>query len=85
MKPDPHHHDPHCLALFEKLSQYLDDELDRSASREIERHMGDCQACRNCLETLRRTTQLCRQVAEHEVPENFSRRLHRALQSLSHP
>jgi anti-sigma factor RsiW len=85
MKPDRHHHDPHCLALFEKLSQYLDDELDRAACREIERHMHDCQACRNCLETLRRTTQICRQFDEREVPEAFSRHLRRALQSLSQP
>jgi len=85
MTPDHHHHDPRCLALFEKLSPYIDDELERSACREIERHMDSCQACRNCLETLRRTTQICRQVVGQEVPEAFSRRLRRALSSLSHP
>jgi RNA polymerase subunit RPABC4/transcription elongation factor Spt4 len=47
--------------------------------------MHDCQACRNCLETLRRTTQICRHFGDREVPETFSKHLRRALQSLSQP
>ena len=35
-----------CKKDFEKLSEYLDGELDDDACREIERHFRDCPECR---------------------------------------
>ncbi|MCU0559611.1 MAG: zf-HC2 domain-containing protein [Desulfobacterales bacterium] len=70
---------PHCLELFEKLSEYIDDELAPAERREIEAHVAGCVACLACLQTLRRTVALCRTGADHPVPEEFSRRLRSAL------
>ncbi len=72
-------HDPShtaCLELFEKLSEYLDDELDEQICRQIEAHASTCVACRACLETLRQTVALCRAMrrTEASVPGAFSDR-----------
>ena len=75
---DPATH-PHCLELFEKLSEYIDDELAPAERRAIEAHVAGCVACLACLRTLRRTVALCRTGSNHPVPEEFSRRLHSAL------
>ena len=38
-------HTPHpdCLALFEKLSEFIDKELDEPTYREIDRHAQTCE------------------------------------------
>lgn len=73
---------PHCLELFEKLSEYIDDELAPAERRAIEEHVAGCVACLACLQTLRQTVALCRTGTDHTVPEEFSRRLHSALSAL---
>ena len=40
MESEDHDH-KHCLEMFEKLSEYLDDELDEITGREIEQHVKD--------------------------------------------
>lgn len=76
-------HTPHpdCLALFEKLSEFIDKELDEPTYREIDRHAQTCEKCRTCLETLRRTAELCGSLNEFSVPETFSARLLAYLKS----
>jgi anti-sigma factor RsiW len=69
----------HCLELFGKLSEYIDDELAPDERRAVEAHVAGCVACLACLQTLRRTVALCRTGADHPVPAEFSRRLHKAL------
>jgi RNA polymerase sigma-70 factor (ECF subfamily) len=61
-------HDPsHCLEMFEKLSEYIDGELDSVTCEEIERHAETCIPCKICLMTLKKTVTLCKG-AEAEVP-----------------
>ncbi|MEW6674149.1 MAG: zf-HC2 domain-containing protein [Thermodesulfobacteriota bacterium] len=72
-----------CLAMFEKLSEYIDNELDELTCRDIERHARECIRCHTCLETLKRTIDLCRKSGDRSVPETFSLRLKEVIQSLS--
>ena len=65
----------HCLELFEKLSEYIDGELDHATCSEIKRHAEDCVACFSCLETLKRTVALCKNVEDKPVPLNLSEKL----------
>lgn len=74
-----HHEHKHCLELFDKLSQYLDHELDETTCRDIEAHLKECMPCYICMETLRRTVDLCRKTQNKPVPGDFSRRLHAAI------
>ncbi len=77
-EPEPRH----CRELAARISAYLDGELDASGRREVEEHLGACRKCACCLETLRRTIDLCRRAAPQLAPEEFSRRLVRLLERL---
>jgi anti-sigma factor RsiW len=72
----PHRHDPEkCRFMFEKLSEYIDNELDALTCRDIERHAQDCIACQVCLGTLKKTIELCKKMETEPVPEIFSEKL----------
>lgn len=78
------HHPHHCLAQFEKLSEYLDRELDELTCQDIERHAKECIACRVCLETLKQTVNLCHSINQDEkpVPTDFAKRLKETVKAL---
>jgi anti-sigma factor RsiW len=75
----------HCLELFEKLSEYIDQELESETRRHVEAHVAECLACSECLQTLKQTIALCRQAGERSVPAAFSRKLHAVLQTTTKP
>jgi len=82
MTSDPHDHS-HCLSMFEKLSEYIDNELDVMTCRDIERHVEACVPCKICLETLKRTVKLCKKVDSIPIPESVSVKLRELIQSMS--
>jgi anti-sigma factor RsiW len=81
MNKDTHDH-KHCLELFEKLSEYLDNELDDVTCKEIENHIKECVPCFVCLQTLKRTVDLCKKTADRPVPPDFSKKLRKAIQNM---
>lgn len=70
-----------CMVLMEKISEYLDGELDPDACREIEEHLRECQACRHCFESLKKTTELCKKFPREKVPDPVRRRLRESLRA----
>jgi len=64
---------PECVALFAKLSEYLDGELDPTACAGAEDHMADCDRCREFLESLRRAVAHVASMEAPELPENLKR------------
>ena len=82
MTSDQHDHS-HCLSMFEKLSEYIDNELDVLTCRDIERHVEACVPCKICLETLKRTVKLCKKVDSIPVPDSVSLKLRELIQSMS--
>jgi len=86
MKPtEAHHRHETCLALFAKLSEYIDRELDAPTCQEIEAHINACQPCLVCLNTLKQTVALCRKLEHRQVPETFTARLKTAIADLMNP
>jgi len=81
MTGDDHDHE-HCLAMFEKLSEYIDGELDNATCAEIEKHAKNCVACFSCMETLKRTVALCKKVEDQPIPREFSKKLKEIIQNL---
>jgi len=75
----------HCIELFEKLSEYIDQELEPETRRHIEAHVAECLACFACLQTLKQTVALCRQAGNLPVPAAFSSKLHAMLQTTPKP
>jgi anti-sigma factor RsiW len=70
------------MALFERLSEYIDRELDAPACKEIEAHIKACKPCQVCLDTLKQTVNLCRNLETHQVPETLSHKLKAAINGL---
>jgi len=65
----------HCLQRFDKLSEYIDGEMDEDERRGIEAHIAQCAACFECLQSLKRTIALCKQAGRQTVPAVFSEKL----------
>ncbi len=64
-----------CISIFKKLSEYIDGELDENAYEEMRIHIKECVKCEICLETLRRTVEICRNMKMKGVPERLRERL----------
>lgn len=79
-------HDHHnCRELFEKLSEYLDNELDTASCDTIEAHLENCPPCQACLATLKQTVALCRELKSSAMPEAASNRLRAVIQRMMAP
>jgi RNA polymerase sigma-70 factor (ECF subfamily) len=78
MNMSDHQHHEKCKKLFSQLSEYLDRELDEQTCSEIDAHLDGCLPCRACMETLKKTVNICQNLDEEDVPPDFSERL-RAL------
>ena len=68
-----------CKKYFERISEYLDGELEDEISNEIETHLKDCPECRECLESLKKTIQLCKEGGDDEIPSDIRERLRSTL------
>ena len=79
-KPYPHQE---CLRLFEKLSEFIDDELDAVTCQDIEQHLKDCRACTACMQTLKKTVELSKCTGSDPVPETFSENLKNLIRKMS--
>jgi anti-sigma factor RsiW len=64
------HGGPECRALFEKLSEYLDGELDPAVCAGMEEHLADCARCQAFLESLRRAVAHVGAAPPPELPED---------------
>ena len=67
------HRGPECVALFAKLSEYLDGELEPGACAEVDGHLADCERCQAFLESLRRAVAHVASTDAPELPENLKR------------
>ena len=81
MSNDDHEH-KHCLEMFGKLSEFIDGELDHAMCEKIQQHAENCVACFSCLETLKRTVALCKNVAEKPIPPELSQKLKEIIQNI---
>ncbi len=65
----PHTHDgSNCRELLERLSLYIDGELDARQRRAIVAHLRRCPCCEEFAESLRRTVQLCHEAGQSRLP-----------------
>lgn len=81
--PHEDHSHADCLAMFEKLSAYIDNELDPVTCKDIETHAESCTACQACLETLKQTVALCKEIPDPHPREAFSRRLNQLIEEMA--
>ena len=70
-----HHIHEDCLKLFEKLSEYIDDELAPATYNKIKKHVGECLRCKVCVESLKKSVELCRHLEKEPIPDSLSKKL----------
>jgi len=65
------HGGPECVALFAKLSEYMDGELDPAVCAEVDGHMVDCAPCKEFLESLRRAVAHVASTQVSDLPDDL--------------
>jgi len=69
-----------CREILERLSDYIDEELDPSICDEIEKHMDGCNPCVAFLNTLKKTVRLYNTAGkEVTIPDDVRNDLHSFL------
>lgn len=69
-----------CREILERLSEYIDEDLDPGICDEIERHMDGCSPCIAFMNTLKKTVKLYNTAGrEVEIPPDVSNDLHSFL------
>ena len=71
-----------CRAIFARLSEFLDEELDPTLCERIRNHVETCATCHGSLESLRRTVALTRRLQPRELPEPLRRELREHYEKL---
>lgn len=74
-----------CISVFKKLSEYIDGELDEKTYEEMRVHIKECVKCEVCLEMLRRTVDLCRNMKMLRVPDRLREQLKLMVHGPSNP
>lgn len=77
------HDHQQCRELFEKLSEYIDNELDQADCDTIEKHLRQCPPCQACLATLQQTVAMCRELKSSAIPEDVSNRLRAMIEQMT--
>jgi mycothiol system anti-sigma-R factor len=75
-----------CREVMERLSPFLDDELDPVTSREVSRHLASCASCTAALERQRKLSASLRGELEyHRAPDLLRARVMRDLRAGARP
>ena len=71
-----------CREVMDRLSPFLDDELDPVASREVSSHLASCPSCADAFERQRRLSESLRRDLEyHRAPDLLRARVMRDLRA----
>ena len=64
-----------CRQVVDKISEYLDGELDPELVHELERHLEHCEDCRVVVDTTRKTVEIFYQTEPAPLPVDVRERL----------
>lgn len=68
-----------CKKHFERISEFLDGELEEPLCEEIQKHLETCPECRRCVESLKRTVDVLKRTPREAIPEDTKERLRESL------
>ena len=71
-----------CKKYFDRISEYLDGELDASICEKIDQHLKDCPECQICFASLKKTVDLCKKMPLETIPKEVHDRLRKHLRHL---
>jgi anti-sigma factor RsiW len=64
-----------CRQVVDKISEYLDGDLDPELVRELERHLEHCEDCRVVVDTTHKTVEVFCHTDPAPLPDDVSERL----------
>lgn len=64
-----------CRDCIKKISEFMDGETDERTCEKIRDHLKSSRKCRNCLESLEKTVDVCRKSTHEGVPPDARARL----------
>jgi predicted anti-sigma-YlaC factor YlaD len=73
-----------CKAVWEHISDYLDQQLTPEVREEIEKHLENCEVCSAILDSTRNVLILTADDRTYELPVGYSKRLHDRLEQALH-
>ncbi|KAB2912760.1 MAG: anti-sigma factor [Hyphomicrobiaceae bacterium] len=69
-----------CEEVLRSLISYLDGELDKAATADIDHHLKHCRTCYSRAEFERHLTELSRKIGPSKAPAELRRRLARLVE-----
>jgi putative zinc finger protein len=69
-----------CKHVWERISEYLDQQLDPKLLMDIEKHLESCEVCSAILDSTRNILVLTADNRTYELPVGYSERLHARLE-----
>ena len=64
-----------CRKMVDLLVDYLDGDLSHNTSKDLEKHLNDCENCLAFLNTYRRTISLSQSLEWGHIPDELQKRL----------
>ncbi|HEX9743772.1 MAG TPA: zf-HC2 domain-containing protein [Nitrospiraceae bacterium] len=71
----------HCRKILRTISEYLDNDLPKSACAVIRKHLGACAKCERVVRSLKRTINLCRKADVARLTASDKTRLRKEILS----
>ncbi len=71
-----------CVEVWREISHYLDDEISPEMRERMEAHFKACAHCTAVLDGTRNVVVLVGDGRVFQMPDGFSKRLHKKLQNL---
>jgi anti-sigma factor (TIGR02949 family) len=68
-----------CRQVVDKISEYIDGELDPELVRELERHLEHCEDCRVVVDTTRKTVEVFCHTEPAPLPNDVRERLNQTF------
>jgi predicted anti-sigma-YlaC factor YlaD len=66
--------------MVKQICDYMGEELDSPACKEVQQHLESCPTCKVYFDTVKKTVTLCRQCEEEEaMPDEVKTRLFKVL------
>jgi anti-sigma factor RsiW len=71
-----------CKHVWEHISGYLDQQLDPTLLKAVQRHLETCEVCSAILDSTRNILLLTADDRTYELPVGYSERLHAKLEAV---
>ena len=73
-----------CKELFEKMSEYLDGEMNLAMMKEAEKHLSHCTGCKETVQAFKKCISFLQRTKAKTLPEKEKKHLKKLIQKEIH-